>query len=519
MLSMSVGNIEEMTYSEQLTRNARILEAEFAWFESLLQSRLPRKSTKKTVVTTTTTVEIPKRTWWDKLLGRNKYDDTPPLSEAGNTFFETTPTPSKAIDMPDLTNDNSFYARFVAKNNLLREDRLVIVLALAPHIKPQLLDNLFLKDAQNGLGNAAFGGIKGNKHGGFLPTVETVFFLLAGGNLDYRLKASYLFHPDSELMAHNIIRLVAPPIDEPFEASQIALSDDALADITKGETWQPNFSSEFPAKKLTTPLQWKDLAMTAETAQQLFFIEKWLDKRQAFARQFSDLHKLKPGFKALFYGPSGTGKTLTAALLGKKYGLDVYRVDLSMIVSKYIGETEKNLEKIFAKAEGKNWILFFDEADALFGKRTDVADAHDKYANQEVSYLLQRLEDYQGLVILASNMQHNIDDAFKRRMQTFVYFPRPSFAEKKMLWQNALAMSGIDTLCNDYIDTFATQYDLTGAGIVNAVHYATLHTMDMNIRDEQSKHDKEIHEHAQNVMMHWLFEGIRKEYIKEGRNF
>src|ERR1044071_9620636 len=121
---------------------------------------------------------------------------------------------------------------------------------------------------------------------------------------------------------------------------------------------------------------------------------------------------LKRGYKALFYGPSGTGKTLTATLLGKQFDRDVYRVDLSQVVSKYIGETEKNLEKIFTRAENRNWILFFDEADALFGKRSNVQSAHDKYANQEVSYLLQRVEDYNGLLILASNFKNNIDEAF-----------------------------------------------------------------------------------------------------------
>ena len=132
---------------------------------------------------------------------------------------------------------------------------------------------------------------------------------------------------------------------------------------------------------------------------------------------------LKPGFKALFHGLPGTGKTLTAMLIGKKTGLDIYRVDLSQMVSKYIGETEKNLAKVFDKAEHKNWILFFDEGDALFGKRTNTKDAHDRYANQQVSYLLQRIEEYDGLVILATNLKNNIDDAFLRRFQSIIHFP------------------------------------------------------------------------------------------------
>ena len=127
--------------------------------------------------------------------------------------------------------------------------------------------------------------------------------------------------------------------------------------------------------------------------------------------------------KILFIGAPGTGKKTLAALIGQQSGKEVYRIDVSIIVSKYIGETEKNLELVFARAENKDWILFFDEADALFGKRTNVKDAHDKYANQEVAYLLQRIEDYNGLVILSTNMKNNIDEAFTRRFQIIIRFP------------------------------------------------------------------------------------------------
>lgn len=132
-------------------------------------------------------------------------------------------------------------------------------------------------------------------------------------------------------------------------------------------------------------------------------------------------NELKPsslsGIRILFTGSSGTGKTLAASYLASRLSLPLYRVDLAALTSKYIGETEKDLSKVFSKAENKDWILFFDEADALFGKRTDVSDAHDKHANQETDYLLQRIEDYEGLVILASNRKDNIDEAFTRRLK------------------------------------------------------------------------------------------------------
>lgn len=138
-------------------------------------------------------------------------------------------------------------------------------------------------------------------------------------------------------------------------------------------------------------------------------IETWLKYNDRLLEIWNLKGKIKPGYRVLFHGPPGTGKTLTACLLGKYTNRNVYRIDLSVVVSKYIGETEKNLSRLFDKADKKEWILFFDEADALFGKRTNVSDSHDKYANQEVSYLLQRIESHEGLIILASNMKSNLD--------------------------------------------------------------------------------------------------------------
>ena len=137
----------------------------------------------------------------------------------------------------------------------------------------------------------------------------------------------------------------------------------------------------------------------------------------------------------LVLGPPGTGKTLTATLLGKHTGKDVFRIDLSRVVSKYIGETEKNLSRLFDKAENKDWILFFDEADALFGKRTDIRDAHDKYANQEVAYLLQRIERLQRSGDPRDQPAANIDEAFLRRLQSIVQFPMPRPEERYEIWR------------------------------------------------------------------------------------
>jgi SpoVK/Ycf46/Vps4 family AAA+-type ATPase len=145
------------------------------------------------------------------------------------------------------------------------------------------------------------------------------------------------------------------------------------------------------------------------------------------------------GVTALFAGDSGTGKTMSAEVIAGELGLDLYTVDLASVVDKYVGETEKNLERIFREAGGVNAVLLFDEADAVFGKRSEVRDAHDRYANIESAYLLQRMESFNGLAILATNLRANIDDAFTRRLDAVVDFPTPDAALRLALWQRCLA--------------------------------------------------------------------------------
>src|SRR5690606_38905988 len=144
------------------------------------------------------------------------------------------------------------------------------------------------------------------------------------------------------------------------------------------------------------------------------------------------------GIAALFHGPSGTGKTLAAEVIARRLGLDLVRVDLSGVVSKYIGETEKNLRRIFDAADRGGCVLLFDEADALFGKRSEVRDSHDRYANIEVSYLLQRIEAFRGLAILTTNLRQGLDTALLRRLRFVVAFPFPDTAERRRIWERAL---------------------------------------------------------------------------------
>jgi hypothetical protein len=176
------------------------------------------------------------------------------------------------------------------------------------------------------------------------------------------------------------------------------------------------------------------------------------------------------GQVALFSGPSGTGKTLAAEIIAGELGLDVFKLDLSAVVSKYIGETEKNLDQVFDAASAGNLVLFFDEADALFGKRSEVKDARDRYANIEVSYLLQRLEAYDGMVVLATNFEKNIDDAFVRRIHARVEFPLPDVPQRRAIWDHSIPPTAPrDELDLDFL---ASRFDMSGGSIRNAVLHA-----------------------------------------------
>ncbi|MDN3581248.1 ATP-binding protein [Mucilaginibacter flavus] len=403
--------------------------------------------------------------------------------------------------VPDITNDHSVYADFVNYYKLNTDERLLLILALIPYVQPNFLDPFFSVNKALGRGYTEFGGVKGNRHSGFIPTIETAMFLLAGNDLTYRFKLSRLFEPDHVLLAHNILQLDQGGSTEPFYSSTITVTDEYVDFFTSGNLRKPQFSPDFPAKRLTTGMEWTDLVVDEYTMQQLDEIRIWLQYGPILQTEWEMNKKLKPGYKALFHGSPGTGKTLTAMLLGKLFNLDVYRIDLSMVVSKYIGETEKNMEKVFKKAENKNWILFFDEADSLFSKRTSISDSNDKYANQEVAYLLQRLEDYPGLVILASNMRNNVDEAFTRRLNSIIHFQKPQSRERLTIWKNAF--SKVSTPPDDsHLEQIARQHDLSGGAIMNVVHYSSLMALNRGNKI---------------ITVDDILQGIKKEFKKEGK--
>ena len=353
-------------------------------------------------------------------------------------------------------------------NDITFEERVIVMLALMPHIKPQALDTFFLQNGALDRQFTQFGGWKGLSHGGFLPTGETAVFIIAGDDPIKRCEVVRMFQRDYWFYTSNILRLEGANEGEPFLSGQLRVSEEFLSHVLLDREYKPDYSIGFPAKLITTPLEWEDMVLDYQTHEALEEINTWIEHQHTILEDWGLKRILKAGYRALFYGPPGTGKTLAATLLGKKNNMDVYRVDLSMIVSKYIGETEKNLAKVFDLAENRNWILFFDEADALFGKRTSTNTSNDRHANQEVAYLLQRIEDFPGTVILATNLKSNIDEAFSRRFQSIIYFPMPSEELRAELWRSMLPKEWLGDDAEELIAT-AAQSELSGGSIANVV--------------------------------------------------
>jgi AAA+ superfamily predicted ATPase len=400
-----------------------------------------------------------------------------------------------------LDNDQSIYAKIIQKFQLNIAERLTLILSLTPHVRPQLLDPFFVKNADFNRGFTEFGGLSGVKHSGFIPTGETAAFLYAGLDIKMRMEIIAIFEQGNVFSDQKILYLNGNKEDEPYLSGALIINSEYIDLLTLGKVKKPNFSSKFPATLVDTKLNWSDLILDNSTKNSVDHILTWIKSNDIIINQWNMKRKIKPGYRALFYGPPGTGKTLTASLLGKETGKDVYKIDISMISSKWVGETEKNLARIFDAAETKDWILFFDEADAIFGKRTSSGSSNEKHANQEVSYLLQRTEEYPGTVILASNLKGNIDDAFIRRFQSMILFKMPNSKERLELWSKAFG--GNLKVAEDVdLKKIAKDYELSGGAIVNILKFCAI---------------KAIQSHRYDISEEILIEGIKKELMKEGK--
>jgi AAA+ superfamily predicted ATPase len=462
---------------EDVTKIAQTLKGEIAWFETIVNTALS-------------------------------------LYFKNDTDFDSV----KELEPPLLVEDDSKYAKLIRENELGFEERLVLILALLPFIKPQSLDVFLIKNQNLNSEFSEFGGIKDPSKLGFTPSLETASFILTAQKLEERLEFMRFFNRNNVLFTKGILVYDS---DQDFDLHQkLIVTNEYLGLFTVGEMKLPQYSAKFPAKEITTEMVWEDLIVDQHVDADLLEIRDWLVHSDLILKDWELEKNLKRGYRVLFYGPPGTGKTLSATLLGKETKQPVFRVDLSLVVSKYIGETEKNLGKLFDEAENKKWILFFDEADALFGKRTQTKSSNDRYANQEVAYLLQRIEDFGGLVILATNIQTNIDEAFSRRFQSMIFFPKPSKKERRELWEKlfneSFDLNGVN------LDELAEKYELTGGEMINVLRYCALAAARRTVKTtEEGDVIEETTEleatNGKTIELKDILKGIRREYSKSNK--
>ncbi len=379
-------------------------------------------------------------------------------------------------------------------------ERIVLGSSLLNILTPHVFTTI--NDIQEEYVKKNIGGIFRNNK--FYPTVQTILFLSNGFpeiNIQNRIAILKKFEKDSE-----IFKLIDFEINDKSQTIldyQITVRKEVTSILINNKVYSPDKASDFPAKLIKTKMTWNDLVLPYETLENIEEIVNWAKYGNRVLHEFKLARKLKRGYRALFYGPSGTGKTLTASLIGKKVGKDVYRIDSGQIVSKYIGETEKNLELVFEYAEDKNWILFFDEAEAMFSKRTAIRSSNDRYSNQQVAYLLQRIENFPGIIILSSNKKGEMDQAFLRRFQLMIEFQIPSAHERLILWEKGLN-EDFEIDKNVDLESIAEAYEITGGILINILRILGINAIKKNSRKLKQEE---------------ILECIKKEFGKIGKTF
>lgn len=380
--------------------------------------------------------------------------------------------------------------------------RIMLSLGLMTLLKPQFF-NIFHIQRSYEYPTWVIGGFLDN--GKFYPTIQTFLFLIEGvSNNNYHKRIELLKLLDNNAAFYQLIELQKTENDHNNLLNQkIKLRKEILSHLINQKPYAPEYDPDFAAQKLTTKMTWDDLVLSYELHENIEEIINWAKYGQTVLCDFKLGRRLKRGYRVLFYGPSGTGKTLTATLIGQRVGMEVYRINTAQITSKYVGETEKNLERVFEYAEGRNWILFFDEADALFGKRTSTKSSNDRYANQQIAYLLQRIEDYPGIIILASNKKGEMDAAFIRRFQLMLEFDIPDLHQRLKLWEKGLDE---DFELDEDVDlhTIAEKYEITGGILINILRTISIVSLQNNSRLLTQK---------------ILLEAIKREFEKIGKTF
>ena len=398
------------------------------------------------------------------------------LTEEEKNIFET-----NNEFIPKNPSIKSYYGNFIFENKLSLVERGLLIIGIAIYFRPYVFNELLKIARNNQVGDSRIGGVINSTQMYFIPTGETAIFLLTNGSLKERIMVLDVLNPQHWLFENSILKFDYSEFNLPTSYYPFSLTKDYMEFFTTGKFKSPDFSTQFPATKVEVMLDWEDVVISDKLTIEINDLEYWIQFENDIFNKYGWGKKIKRGYKVIFHGPSGTGKTMVAGLIGKKYGKEVYRVDVSQLSSKYIGETEKNIENLFQQARNKNWILFFDEGETLFSKRSNTGGSNERYGNQQVGFLLQKIEDHPGVVILATNLKGNLDEAFLRRFQKMIYFEFPDETSRFDLWvksfENTIPLSpDID------LKSTAKEYELVGGQIVNVIKQVIIRELGVGSR-------------------------------------
>lgn len=412
--------------------------------------------------------------------------------------------------MPNALEPTAHYHQWLNEQNLTHQlpERLFMALGFAAQLAAPMLYPLNLLWEHAAV--ATWTGGSYDQHArSFTPTMRSLFYLLAGPSQSRHNHLLLHFETSCPLLHSPVINLISKQADTPMANKQIKLQAGYALYFLGGEMPRPEHNRDLPIRRRETSFTFDDLILPATVKERLSDITDYARKAQDFFANPATKAMFNQGNVALLYGPPGTGKTMIATTIGKALGLATYQLNVAQTVSKYIGETSKNINKVFEEIErsiehlkGEPSILFIDEADALIGKRSEVKDSKDRYANLDVANLLEKLEQFPGLVIMASNLEKNFDPAINRRVEHMIMVPPPEAQERALLWEK-YRPSFLKYPTNNFSRVLANKFKFTGAQIKSILKKVSIKThgegisvidydlhLERFIRDEHLKNDE-----------------------------
>lgn len=342
-------------------------------------------------------------------------------------------------------------------------ERIILALALAPHLSPKTLDPLLIRDKNLEREFTLFGGVRGLSSGGFAPTGDTAAFLVGGTSPSQRLALLQFFGPNHHFHKSDILRLERSSATEPALSGRLLISEEWLHLLCTGVSEKPCFSSDFPAKRETTSIDWEDLILSERTQDQLHQLVSWMNHRFEWSRAEPQLKRPNQGLLASMYGPTGVGKTVSALLIGKQAGADVYKIDLKLIGAWDPMKVQQGLDAVFRKASNRNWIFLIENAELLSDSTVSAVQA------SNFACMRMHLKNFHGLALLESNTPLT---ASVETVDLAIVFDVPELAERIRLWNVYLPKEKADASFS--AEEFAERYPISGAQIANIVFQASL---------------------------------------------